>query len=550
MDRLAAGGADEAGLHALRTAQLSKHIGLLLILAREGDRRGSTRHAWAVDLLVAAQAADAHAYRRVLGYPYVGEALARAVYEGRHGGVSTGAVLDPIAAAVAIHAGLDFRFSGTGPAHLPTLGSVAAPAGAGFGVEHRAGRLSVSGGHWQELRQLTSPIGPFAITLDDLHPDRAPGTRARAPRLPTDELGRWQELFRQAWAHLHDLQPYWFEELSQLLIAITPVRPADPRSGLSASSRHSFGAVILSPPGDPVAFAATLVHEAQHAKFNALLDVVEFCDPSDHRRYYAPWRADPRPAGALLNGCYAFIGVADFWATEWAAGGAAAGRADYEFAQAALRVRRALDELAGATGLTAIGRRFVQGMADHLARLDAGGLSEPVRRLATIAVDDHRTGWQLRNLAIDAAEVREVSAAWRSGRPAPAVGPSRLEPATESFRTSRRAEALGRLARTPADQLFRQRPEEGDLTGAGDLNLAAGDSGTAADRYVAAIGWDSGDEAAWIGLAIARQLAGEQDQELWKDRPELVRAVFRELAAGGPPPDPVALARWLAADGG
>jgi HEXXH motif-containing protein len=547
MDRLALGGADPAGLHALRAAQLSKHISLLVILARDD----TPAHAWAVELLAAAQAADAGAYRRVLGYPYVGETLARAVYESRRGRTgSLRGVLDPIAAAAAVHAGLDFRFAGTGPVHLPSLGSVTAADGQGFVVEHRAGRLSVSGGAWQELRRLPAPIGAPGVTLDDLHPDRAPGTDAPAPRLSDTEAGRWQELFEAAWAHLRGRQPHRLDELSYLLAAVTPVRPDNPRSGLSASSRHSFGAVVMSPPHDPVGLAATLVHEGQHAKFNALLDLMEFCDPADQHRYYAPWRADPRPAESLLNGCYAFIGVADFWAAERAAPGATTARADYEFAQAALRVSRALDELAGAPGLTATGRRFADSMAASLATLDVAGLPAAVRRWAALTVDDHRAGWQLRNHAVDDTAVRAVAAAWRSGRPAPPVGPSRLEPATESFQASRRAVTLGRMAGTPAHRTVGVRSVDDDPTGTGDLELAAGDSDTAVDRYLAAIGRDPGDEPAWVGLSIARQSAGAADRAIWKDRPELIRAVFRELAIGGDPPDLLELAGWLAADGG
>ena len=52
----------------------------------------------------------------------------------------------------------------------------------------------------------------------------------------------------------------------------------------------------------------TLVHEFQHSKLSAMLDLVPLTDPDDHGRYFAPWRVDPRPLAGLLQGVYAFVG--------------------------------------------------------------------------------------------------------------------------------------------------------------------------------------------------------------------------------------------------
>jgi HEXXH motif-containing protein len=53
-----------------------------------------------------------------------------------------------------------------------------------------------------------------------------------------------------------------------------------------------------------------------HVQLGALLDMVPLHGPDSAARYPAPWRPDPRPAGALLQGTYAHLGVADFWRTE------------------------------------------------------------------------------------------------------------------------------------------------------------------------------------------------------------------------------------------
>jgi HEXXH motif-containing protein len=46
------------------------------------------------------------------------------------------------------------------------------------------------------------------------------------------------------------------------------------------------------------------VHEVQHLKLAALLDIVTLTMPGEHDRYYAPWRDDPRPLSGLLQGTY------------------------------------------------------------------------------------------------------------------------------------------------------------------------------------------------------------------------------------------------------
>src|SRR5581483_603165 len=63
--------------------------------------------------------------------------------------------------------------------------------------------------------------------------------------------------------------------------------------------------------------AVTLAHELQHLKLGALLDIVTLALPDDGRRYYAPWRDDPRPLGGLLQGAYAYFGVSGFWRPHW-----------------------------------------------------------------------------------------------------------------------------------------------------------------------------------------------------------------------------------------
>jgi HEXXH motif-containing protein len=84
-------------------------------------------------------------------------------------------------------------------------------------------------------------------------------------------------------------------------------------AGTSVTCDDTFGGCALTLPVHPAAFAATLVHEFQHTKMSAIRRLVPLYDRDADGRFHAPWRPDPRPVGALVQGVYAFLGVADFW---------------------------------------------------------------------------------------------------------------------------------------------------------------------------------------------------------------------------------------------
>lgn len=54
--------------------------------------------------------------------------------------------------------------------------------------------------------------------------------------------------------------------------------------------------------------------------------------PDERRRYYAPWREDPRPISGLLQRTYAFLEVSAFWQRQ-SVNGALRGERDSEFAR-------------------------------------------------------------------------------------------------------------------------------------------------------------------------------------------------------------------------
>jgi HEXXH motif-containing protein len=160
----------------------------------------------------------------------------------------------------------------------------------------------------------------------------------------------------------------------------------------------------LTLPVHPAVFAATLVHEFQHAKMSAIRRLIPLYDREAAGRFHAPWRPDPRPVGALVQGVYAFLGVADFWRSVRAApqvrdraAPSLRDRAEQEFADLREQVRHAHGALVRSGCLTPAGEIFHARMG---VALDAM-LAEPVppgvacrarRRLAR-----NRVAWHVRN---------------------------------------------------------------------------------------------------------------------------------------------------------
>ncbi len=243
---------------------------------------------------------------------------------------------------------------------------------------------------WLPLRQLCA--GAVRVDLEDLHPYRHGHHAPPTKRLGPTDAQRWQELFAQAWQLLTDLLPDRAAELSVGLSSLVPLAPGRD-SALSASLRDVFGACGLTRPTSPHDFAVTLVHEFQHSKLSALLDLKQLTDPVDKGRYFAPWRTDPRPLAGLLQGVYAFVGVADTWR---ALRGTVAD-ADRRFAEYRLQVDQGLNGAEESGSLTPDGVEFIAA----LRRTADAMLAEPVPAEAARAAEERlartRAEWERHN---------------------------------------------------------------------------------------------------------------------------------------------------------
>ena len=214
---------------------------------------------------------------------------------------------------------------------------------------------------WQPVRELRS--GGFAVRLEDTDPYRDCHQWPAAPRLPEEDAARWQERFEVAWQLIESEYPVYAAGIEAGLSTLMPLVSAPEGRDISAAARQAFGAVGVALPDDGETLAQLLIHEFQHVKLGAVIDLFELYDPADRRLFYAPWRDDPRPLPALLQGTYAHIGVTDYWrARRHRAKGVDAVTAAERFARWRVLTAEAIETLAGSGALTDLGGRFVARM--------------------------------------------------------------------------------------------------------------------------------------------------------------------------------------------
>ena len=393
-DALAAGYGDEQTLTVLIDGQLSRRKLLLRALIEELSELPGPHQVWdrferAWELLDEIQAETPDAVTGpdgVLRHPYFGAWAMSCLREliGLRDNAQTFeriaqrlSYFGALVAVAAARAGRDTELevvTAEGGLALPTMGRLSGyPAGTVVRLCVRGGEVTAAGpGHsvvelLERTRELAGGVRP--IRLEDTDPFRDAFGFPVSDRLGAQSAAQWAQTFAAAW-HLIAVQhrPY-LPGLVTGLSSITPLAAQPSGAEASAASRHAFGALGSVLPATPPRLAVLLIHEFQHVKLGALLDLVPLLDDSDGQLYHAPWRPDPRPLPALLQGTYAHLAVTDFWRRHRHEAGsiAAAQRADERFAHWRGQTSTVIDVMLASTGLTDAGRRFVTGMAAGIA---------------------------------------------------------------------------------------------------------------------------------------------------------------------------------------
>lgn len=336
--------------------------------------------------------------------------------------------LTEIAASAALRSGSPVRLPVQvvgGVVHLPTVGALVLggpdrvgtiEVGRDFtavvtvdGRGHRIGQgiggdadgsqtESDSSSLWQPQRHLEA--GTWSVALEDTDPYRDCHQWPAASRLSTGEAGLWARRFADAASYIEDRMPRYLPGLRAGLRSVMPMVPAPSGTHRSGTARHAFGSVGVALPADGPTLALLLVHEFQHVKLGALLDIYDFYDSTDNRLFYVPWREDPRPLEGLIQGTYAHLAVTDFWRTRREdTAGEQRSVAEANFARWRRDTGEAVETVLGSGSLSRLGERFVRGMAEAVTPWLDEPVSLEASAVARLASESHRAAWERRRRA-------------------------------------------------------------------------------------------------------------------------------------------------------
>jgi len=430
--------------------------------------------------------------------------------------------------------------SGDAVVHVTADGVTVAAGDAEITLPHDLGRPAdrwrpvrwLRAGEEAKLKVRFAVDGPLSDAFGTLFPADSP--------TPYSE-GDWQRALIDAWQVLETGHPVHAASIAAGVRALVPVPPCGDGGSASATLEAVFGAIALSLPTRPEGFAVALVHELQHAKLAATLDLIQLYRADDEARYYAPWRPDPRPLGALLQGVYAHLGVAQFWGVQ----GRLADAEDsmlplVEFVRWRDDTWQACKELMGAPSLTAAGDVFVSKIFDELNRLRAEEVQPEARRIADLIGRDHRVSWRLCNFDVDQVAARRLAEAWLNDKN-PFAFPAQCVRRRQTPRTvpGKRIQLVYRYLNGNIEEAQEGSP-------GADVLYARGNYRDALDAYERRVTENPADLDAWAGITLSTSAQNHTALDFLSATPEVAAEVYRQAASISPAPKPpLRLAEWL-----
>ncbi|NMO49804.1 hypothetical protein HH310_01135 [Actinoplanes sp. TBRC 11911] len=500
-----------------------------------------------------AQAAAPAEIRALILHPQVGSWLAYALRRDRKGVDSTApAYIDfgqfnTLALAAAARAGQPFTTKvpmREGRVLIPRLGMARFPgapvwdvaeAGTEDGriwLRHDGRQIDVpadgaDGAGWWGLREVSVGESPaLTVWLDDIDPMRDLADPVAPARLSEPELARWTELLAGAWRILTRDHADVAAALAAGVTSLVPLPSGDGWETRSASTGEAFGAILCSPPPDAETLAVSLAHEQMHILLGGLMHLLPLTETAGVPSLYAPWRDDPRPAGGLLQGVYAFFGIAAFWRRQRHGNKLH----DFEYAYARAQTTEALGIIRDAGGLTAHGMAFTDGLSEEIASWRSDDIDEEAAALAALVADGHRAGWRIRNCRPSPADIAVLAGLWDKDI-AFHIGESDVlpDPAMRHWSWGRLGLARRRLS---APDRFHDTLTEDWAAGLTDADLAlfAGDAELAVKGFAEQLIADPDSADAWTGMGLALSLAAPgAASRVLLERPEVVLAVHRRL---------------------
>lgn len=320
--QLASGFGDEATIRWL--AEQQRSVTRALVSATV-DQHGATA-GW--EALAAVEAEHPDAVRHALAHPYVRAWAVGMLRTNDPAGMS---YLGGLAAGAAVHAGVRLETPvriDRGVVALPTIGTLYWPeavvADARITVERGKLWLTGPGGRtltvdltqpgatatWQPARWIA--LDGWRVRIEDGDPARACHGWTPAERLDDLTAARWRHSLAEAWRLVGAELPAYAPALRAGLQVIMPLERDPVGKQRAATAMDAFGSLAAALVG-PAELAVLLVHEFQHAKLGALLDLYDLHDRDSDARIPVGWKPEPRPVEAALQGLYAHTAVADVW---------------------------------------------------------------------------------------------------------------------------------------------------------------------------------------------------------------------------------------------
>ena len=352
----------------------------------------------------------------------------------------------------------------------------------------------------------------------------------------------WQRSLADGWQVLQRHHPLSAKAIAHGLRTVVPVFAPHGHSNESATLNGIFGAVLLGFPSRPVMIACNLVHEFQHAKLSAMQDLVTLHAADCDHTYYAPWRYDPRPLPAALQGVYAHLGVTQFWAAQRTAGPAGSVLADVEFARWRQDTLWACDSIRNDGHLTSTGARFVNAIMTRLTDLCSQELPSTAVATAVRITHDHELLWRLQNRELDSADAVRWARAWLDHRPAAL---HRQSPGSVRRRQTPPAVAGRRIPMTYRTLgLGADRPTSDNESPADSLYVL-GNYHAALSAYADRVTDNPYDLDAWAGIFLSACETGDYTYSSLQAIVEIAPAVYAQATTAADRRDPLALLRWL-----
>ncbi|PRQ05203.1 aKG-HExxH-type peptide beta-hydroxylase [Enhygromyxa salina] len=202
------------------------------------------------------------------------------------------------------------------------------------------------------------------LAMSEAHPDKA-GNRLDLGGHPTRE---WADTLSRGLDLIDQYMPELRAEIDLFLHQIVPVG-YDAHTHLSASYQEVIGTVYMTLHPQLMTMVEATIHEFQHNKLHAQLELDPLLHNAFHPLYSSPVRPDPRPLQGILLAVHAFVPVARLYQLMREAGHEGTDRPDFQ--------RRYAQILAGNHEGTSVLLEHGQptdvglGLLDELRRWDA-----------------------------------------------------------------------------------------------------------------------------------------------------------------------------------